>query len=243
LSNYRTAALVLSSSLFFPVSCTTGLVVGTSIIAIADARDAVHGEKPHSQAYMIAALPADPPKIVAFPLYELGQYKEINPNASFLLPAESGTFPFGSDGDTISYVAKRKDAETQIVEVTRQGESEAFFRYEATAKAIKPMYSKLWHHGYMFGAFPYALAFAAVLYFIGKRMRRGLSDASNTTPAKGKQNRPYHIPAELAGVEKSELGTCPNCNSVLGLSAQACPNCQAAFGENSSWTVRPLSGG
>lgn len=173
---YRIAALVLGSSLFFPVSCTTGLVVGTKIIAKAEARNSLKGDTPHPMAYMVASLPNTAEKIKAFPLSELDRFKALNPQASFLLPAESASFAIGTHGATVSYVAHPSKPAAQIVEVTLHDDTGTFFRYEATEKAITPMYTELWYHGYMFGAVPYALAFAVVLYIVGKIMRRKVNN-------------------------------------------------------------------
>lgn len=175
---YRIAALVLGSSPFFLVSCTTGVIVGTNVIARMEARDSLRGDTPHTQAYLIAELPGASKKIETFQLDELDKFKTLNPEASFLLSATSGNFAIGNDGEKISYVVVSSKPATQIIEVTYSYENGTFFRYEATEKTIKPMYTRLWYHGYTFGAFPYALAFAGGLFFVGKRMRRRLTNKS-----------------------------------------------------------------
>jgi hypothetical protein len=130
--------------------------------------------------FLVASLPGTQQKLEAVRLSSLDDYKLSNPQASFLLPDKSGGFAIGSDGAKISYVATTPKPGTQIIEVTHDGDGEAetFFRYEATDKTIKPMYSKLWNIGFMFAAIPYALVFAFILRFIGKRMNKNLINHS-----------------------------------------------------------------
>ncbi len=71
-----------------------------------------------------------------------------------------------------SYAATATKPGPQIVEVRVAEDTGTFFRYEATEKTIKPLYTELWYHGYMFAAFPFALAFAFGVRCIGRAMRR-----------------------------------------------------------------------
>lgn len=170
---FRLTALVLGSVYFFPVSCTTSMIAGTKIISSLEARDTSKGEIPHQQAYLVAAFPDT--SLKALPLSELGECENKNPQASFLLPTTSGTFSVGEHGK-ISFVVTAATPEAQTIEVTLLDELGTFFRYEASRNTIKPLYTKLWYHGYMFGAIPYALAIAFALHFVGVSMRRKIRD-------------------------------------------------------------------
>ena len=172
---FRLVALVLGSVYFFPVSCTTGMIAGTHVIRNLDARDASKGGIPHRQAYLVAALPNA--SLQAFPLSKLDEYERKNPHASFLLPTNSGEFSVGKNGK-ISFAVATAKPESQIIEVTLHDDTGTFFRYEASRNAIKPLYTKLWYHGYMFEAIPYALAIAFAPYLIGLAMRRKLKNAT-----------------------------------------------------------------
>ena len=176
---FRISALVLSSGLFFPVSCTMSLFAGTHLIANQDARDAHRNDIPHPNAYLVATVPGASKPFEAFPLSRLDEFKNKNPQASFLLPTSSGEFPTGPRSATVSFVATPSQQGTQIVEVSLHDETGTFFRYEASRHTIKPIYTKLWYHGYMFRAFPYALVIAIALYFIGVRMRRKILSSNN----------------------------------------------------------------
>lgn len=170
--------MVLGSGFFFPVSCTTSLVAGTHIIANNEARDSSRGEAPHKSAYLVAVVPGSTKKFEAFPLFDLDEFKSKNPQANFLMPTSSGKFSVGTNDATVSFVATPAQRDTQIVEVTLHDDTGTFFRYEASHNSIKPLYTKLWYHGYMFGAIPYALFIAFALHFIGIGMRRKISNES-----------------------------------------------------------------
>ena len=169
MSIFRFAALVLGSMYFFPVSCTTSMISGTHIIANIEARDMSKGEVPHQQAYLITALPDASLKVI--PLSELDERKNKNSQVDFLLPTTSGEFSIGEHG-RVSFVVTKSAPEAQTIEVTLHDDTDSFFRYEASRNTIKPLYTKLFHHGYMFGAIPYALVIAVTLHLVGLAMRR-----------------------------------------------------------------------
>jgi|JI6StandDraft_1071083.scaffolds.fasta_scaffold343273_1 hypothetical protein len=171
---FHLTALVLGSAYFFPVSCTTSMIAGAHILANLEARDVSKGKMPHQQAYLIATLPNT--SLKAFPLSEIAEYENKNSQASFLLPTNSGEFSVGEHGK-ISFVVTAAKPEAQTIEVTFHDDTDTFFRYEASRNTIKPLYTKLWYHGYMFGAIPYALAIAFALHFIGLAMRRKIKNA------------------------------------------------------------------
>ena len=171
----RLAAIILSSVLFLPVSCGTGLIAGTHFIAHIEARDSQRGESPHRGAYLVAVLPGVSPRLEGIPWVDLEEFKKANPHASFLLSEKEGQFRLGQRGATVSFVAtpgKRPGA--QQIAVSMRDDTSSFFRYEATRDAISPQYSRLFYHGYMFSAAPYAILLAVSLYFLGLRMQRKL---------------------------------------------------------------------
>ncbi len=192
----RFVALTLGSLLFFPVSCTTGLFVGTKYFSHADARDTERGDIPHKQAYLIAFLPqnqanilfdGNPPRpnqylftaipntlgqFVAFPLHSLAEFQKINQPYTFILPIGSGAFTIGSSRPSVSFVATSSSTTEQIVEVSMKDDTGTFFRYAASQHTIRPLYTRLWYHGYMFGAIPYALAFAIAIALLGQFLLR-----------------------------------------------------------------------
>ena len=49
-----------------------------------------------------------------------------------------------------------------------------------------------------------------------------------------------HLSAERRAYADLPKGLCPNCNSVIPLTALVCTRCQSMFGTDSAWTVRPI---
>ena len=47
-------------------------------------------------------------------------------------------------------------------------------------------------------------------------------------------------PDDLSGVNRSLLGTCPNCRNVIRLTAEKCSRCDAMFGAGTTWKIEPL---
>jgi len=171
---YRLTALVLGSSFFFPVSCTTSMYAGTHAIAHLKARDSTRGEEPHPQAQLVAVVPGGSLKALDFS--EIDAFKKKNPQASFLLPEGKGGFSI-SDESSMSFVATATGPETQTIEATLRDETGTFSRYEASSNTIKPLYTRLWYHGYAFQALFIAIAIAYGLRAIGRRMQKTLKNA------------------------------------------------------------------
>jgi hypothetical protein len=168
---YRLTALIFSSVLFFPVSCTMGVVGGTQALSRWDARDARYDAIPHEHAYLIALKSGAATSFEPVPLFALAQFKAQNPNAIFRLPVASGKFSFGSGNETITFVATPSGDKTQTIEVTKTGDLRTFFRYDATDTEVIPSYTRLWPRGHFFSAMPFAIIFSTILLIVGSRMR------------------------------------------------------------------------
>lgn len=176
----RTAVAVLASGWFFPVSCTTGLVVGTEIVSHNEAVNSESGTPPLKGSYMIAALGAGATsKFETFPYYRLANFRQEHPDARFLLPSSEGKFPVGTSGATVSFVVTKLPDTKQLVEVSLHDDTSTFFRYIATANDIRPMYSRQRYHGHMFTAIPYAFVAALLIHFLGIILRKRLQNTSS----------------------------------------------------------------
>lgn len=58
------------------------------------------------------------------------------------------------------------------------------------------------------------------------------------TRARSGQNVPIGQPAAQALAEPdAPMGTCPNCSTVIPITAQNCPKCKALFGPESDWKI------
>jgi hypothetical protein len=176
---------ILGSALFFPISCTTALFVGTHIYIESDARDLSKGDRPHSRCYVIASTPETNGALCAisldyitpslYDIYELcgEEFTGIDTSGySFLLPNAEGEIREGK-WTRYRYYVTFLSLEKQKIEVQYSDDDvRAIFRYIAEENRIEPLYSKLAAPGYMFGAMPYAWGFALILYLVGKFLRK-----------------------------------------------------------------------
>jgi hypothetical protein len=90
----------------------------------------------------------------------------------------------------------------------------------------------VWNVGYplMFVPVYWLVMLALWLDSSAKLARRSLSHSSGDVS-----------PEDLASVDKSLLGTCPNCGHTIRRSAEVCPRCKALVGPNSTWTIKTLN--
>lgn len=163
----RTAIVVLGSGWFFLASCTAGLVTGTRIVALVDARDASSGETMHSQFSVLAWSEEGDSPYQVMDLSDAVRGKEMA--GTFLMPQSAGNFDT-RDSD-YSYTVLEESAAGQIVEVVevyKDGDNTIWSRYEATGTAVAPISSRMFYFGYAFVALPYALGFAFILYVVGR---------------------------------------------------------------------------
>ncbi|MCL2523958.1 MAG: hypothetical protein FWF20_01125 [Betaproteobacteria bacterium] len=175
-------AIILGSSWFFPVSCTSGVVVGARIIAKLDERHVERGDAVHSP-FKIAAVPG----VQGLPFRVL-RLDEIKPDAAadaalalkkeniaFRMPAQSGSARIGQS--MFSYQVLEDNGQEQFIELVEKqddGDNTIWSRYRATSTSISPVGSRMFYFGYMFGALPYAFFGALILYGIGRFFRKRL---------------------------------------------------------------------
>jgi len=169
----KIASIILGSSLFFPVSCTTSLFVGTRVIAKLDERVVAKGDELHSH-FRVVATPGEKGKpFQSIKLSELSGVKSRNGEISFIIPKKSGTLDTG--GSNISYNVIAEDGPELLIEVVEtyhDGDNTIWSRYKATHSNITPISSKMFYFGYMFSAIPYAFGIALILYIIGQMLKR-----------------------------------------------------------------------
>lgn len=169
----RTCALIFGSALFFPISCTGALFVGTRTLIELDARDMSRGDSPHSRFYVVVSSPNREKPLSAIVLDDIESFKKENMEYSFLLPRSEGEFREGKR-DRFNYRVTTLSPEKELVEVSYSDDDDinAISRYIVENNRVEPLYSKLVTPAYMFGAIPYAWAFALILYLVGKLLRR-----------------------------------------------------------------------
>ena len=185
-------AVIFSSVWFFPVSCTTGLFTGTSLIAEIDSRDVSKGDSVHSRFSIVSESRGSGEAFVVTSLYDLRRYQELFPSdstdsTSYLMSKPGGEK--SDDTSDYSYKVLEETASGQIIEVVEtyhDGDNTIWSRYKANGSAVIPVSSKMFYFGYMFAAFPYALGFSFIIYGVGRYLKSRMhkSEAGNGDSSK-----------------------------------------------------------
>jgi len=166
---------VVASVWFFPVNCTGTLYAGTALIAKLDARDVDSGETVHPLFSFVVEPGDNGEQFLAAHLSELPNFKGMVASSgatgthSFLISSPTGRIT--SNNSQISYKVTEATTSGQIIEVIEtylDGDNTIWSRYKASQSTITPISSRMFYFGYMFGAFPYAIGFALIVYGIGR---------------------------------------------------------------------------
>jgi hypothetical protein len=179
----KVLALVLGSSWFFAVSCTSTFIAGVEVIARLDAREVARGDRVHG-LFAIVVEPGDkgePFRLVQ--LVELPRLRETGKAYSFLMSKPSGRIEV-NELAYISYRVLENQGSVQVIEV-EYGDDDVtvWSRYRATPTDVTPLASRLRSIGYIFSALPCALGAALLLYGIGRFLRRRLRIAGAAAKA------------------------------------------------------------
>jgi hypothetical protein len=167
----KVCGLILGSALFFPVSCTTALLLGIEINSLHFARDMSRGDKPRPPFYVIATISKE--DIRPIELIEVDAYIGRTPDVSFLLAQRSGALPGDSPNERFSWRVTSSNSNEQLVEVRYyDGDTTFINRYRAMRQSVSPVSSRMWYHGYMFASFPLAIGFGLFVYWLGRYLRR-----------------------------------------------------------------------
>jgi hypothetical protein len=195
----RIAIVVLGSGWFFLASCTTGVLVGTQVVALVDARDVSAGDKVHPHfSVVVFNSEADPP-------YQRVNLREVarapDGQYTFRLPQSSGRF---EDRDSIYWFEVLEDfSASQVIEVIeeyRDGDNTIWSRYEVTESGVAPLSSRMQYFGYAFVALPYALGFSTLLYAVGRFVGYRNRDAAERVAERKRKNRTTLIFIAIYGV-------------------------------------------
>jgi hypothetical protein len=173
----RVLAVILGSSWFFPVSCTTGVIAGIPVVAHFHERHMEKGDPPHHM-FTVVWQPGEAGEPFGYSrLAALARDKTPGPARSFVMAQPSGRIKEG-EFIVVTYKVLSSGASEQLVEVTwDDAKYGSVSRYRATASGVTPVFSRIMDPGYMFIAFLPALAFAAAILAVGNRMRRRVSRA------------------------------------------------------------------
>ncbi|MGH8673602.1 MAG: hypothetical protein ACREVG_04775 [Burkholderiales bacterium] len=173
----RVLAFILGTSWFFPVSCTTGVIVGVPVVAHFHERHMEKGDQPHS-LFTVVWQPGEAGEPFGYSrLADLARNKTPAPARSFIMTQPSGRSE-GARFNVVTYKVLSSGASEQLIEVTwADDDYGSVSRYRATPSGVTPVFSKIMDPGYMFIAFLPALAFAAAIYAVGVRLRRRIARA------------------------------------------------------------------
>lgn len=175
----RVLAIVLGAQWFFPISCTTGVVVGTQIVAKLDERDVQKGDTVHS-LFKIAAEPGEEGH--SFRVLRMDQAQSslaeserdsMQAPLRFRMSHPAGAIDLARS--TFEYRVLEDSGQAQLIELVekyKDGDNTIWSRYRATNTTVTALSSRMFYFGYMFKALPFACGAALLLYGTGRALRR-----------------------------------------------------------------------
>ncbi len=172
--NWSKIALVLSSNLFFVASCTGITFVSAQSMTHVGGKYMALGEVPDPRMMLIASIP-DPGapgkwKLTQVSLANLPKFQSAQPALTFVVPPGEGNISDELAGTSTSYRVKALGTDRVEVETNffHFGTS-TVARYEATRRAIKPIYTNVTD---LLGAFFAGLTAALILKLFGSAVQR-----------------------------------------------------------------------
>jgi hypothetical protein len=178
LKSLRFVALILGAIWFIPVSCTTGIIAGTLMIAHLDSRNIEKGEQPHPWFFVVAHPAAAESPFIVIELKDLPRFRSSTNDYSFLMPRPSDRIK-KSEYTNVSYRVLSEGEKDQTIEVAYSDDDKTILsRYRATASEVVPLFSRMSHPAYMFRALPVAVIFALLLYGVGRFLRKHPSQSA-----------------------------------------------------------------
>ena len=171
----RILAFILGAVWFFPVSCSTGIVLGIQVIAKLDERETSKGDQVHPHFSVVVEQGENGSSFLTLGLGELSHFKGNSEGYSFLMSKPSGKID--CCGSNISYQVLEDSGSEQVIEVVEvyhDGDNKIWSKYRATPGTITPESSRMMYFGYMFSAIPYSFGMALLLYVVGVIMRQRL---------------------------------------------------------------------
>lgn len=174
---YRIAAIVLGSSLFMPISCTVGTLVGIPIVAWMDSRNVESGDNVHSLFSVVAETKKDREQIRVLNLSQVEEVQNSLEPVSFIMSEQTGNFTIGRSKYTYKVLEEKDNQQMiEVVEKYLDGDNTIWSNYRATENTVFPIKSRMFYFGYMFNAFFMGLVFCIVVYIFGKILKRNFQD-------------------------------------------------------------------
>ena len=180
----RVLAVILGAVWFFPVSCTTAVIVGTPLVSKFNERHMEKGDVPHSHLFKVVWQPGEAGAPFGISrLEDIPRIKKLTPARSFLMEQPTGGGAGGKYTVLSSKVLSSGETE-QLIEVRYADDTyDSWSRYRATRSEVTPVFSKIMDPGFMIMSLPFALGFAAAIYAVGKWLRRRVARAKVVSDA------------------------------------------------------------
>ena len=180
----RILATVLGAVWFFPISCTSGMIVGIPLVSKFNERHMEKGDAPHPHLFHVVWQPGEAGKPFGISrLEDLSRIKTLAPARTFIMEPPSG----GTAGSTYTVISSKtlSSGETeQLIEVRYADDTyDSWSRYRATRSAITPVFSKIMDPGFMIMSLPVAFGFALAIYAVGRWLRRRIARAKAASEA------------------------------------------------------------
>jgi len=165
----RFLAVMLGSSWLLPVSFASSLFAWTRAISEYDARSISAGDAPN---VFFPVLVENDGVVASKPLVDLDRYLTGHPSATTLLSATAGVYQQDEFGESRWRVIETVPQGRRI-EVREAGDDYTIVvRYLATGRGVTPEHSRLTTPGHMMAAIPFAIGFAFLVRYGGRRLSR-----------------------------------------------------------------------
>jgi hypothetical protein len=186
----RILLLIVGSVWFFPVNCTTGLLVGIPVVSELDAWREGEEFKPHHQAFFYLMVETEE-GIIPVRIKDLAAFKTEFPTARFLLSQPHGEVKHAVpvyDGafDRWRYTATALPGEHQeqlgqeiTVSYYQADDYSSKSTYRVIGQSITPVYSNTIGPGTGLRAVPLGLMFAFLVYTLARFLCKRLNPRAN----------------------------------------------------------------
>lgn len=168
----KALAAILGASWFFPVSCTTGAVVGQKLLPILDERHVEKGDMVHSTFTVVAEPGANGKPFGGIRLDQLPALEKSGKPMSFWMSKPSGNINSGNS--RIEYKVVSESGTERLIEVAESdhdGDKTVWSRYKVTGSTVTPVSSRMTYFGYMFNAVIYAFVISLFLLIAGRVLK------------------------------------------------------------------------
>ncbi len=170
-------AVILGAIWFFPVSCTTGMIIAYPLVSQSHERHMEKGDKPHSMFTVVWQPGVGSEPFGYSKLANLAPAEKPAPARAFIMTQPSGRIE-GGKYTVVAYKVLSSGASEQLIEVAWTDDTYgSVSRYRATRSGVTAVFSKVTAPEFMFEALLFALGFSAAILAAGRWLRRRVARA------------------------------------------------------------------